>query len=189
MILFFVVLLPLSFVSSLLVGSATTTLGTIMPSGASGPVGLAIGFATDFVSLFVLFLAIYIVVPNLPITWRFAWRGALVAALTMWIVNSAFPFYSAHFVGTKQYGAAAIGTAIISIIWFWLFSLVLLVGAQVNALTMEIGPWPYDLSRMLMSVKLPTENGERTGMDAVRDEDDTREKGSPFGVAHDAQQS
>jgi membrane protein len=188
MILLFVVLLPLSFVSTLLLSSATTTLGKIMPYGASGPAGLVIGFVAGFGALFLLFLAIYIVVPNLPMTWRFAWRGALVAALAMWIINTIFPFYAAHFVGTKQYGAAAIGTAIISITWFWFFSLVLLVGAQVNALAMEIGPWPNDLSRMLMQVKLPTQNGERTAMDAVSDEDDARDKHSPFGVALDAQQ-
>ncbi|MGH2346823.1 MAG: YihY/virulence factor BrkB family protein, partial [Chloroflexota bacterium] len=126
MILLFVVLLPLSFVSSLLLGSTTTSLGRIMPSGLSGPASLVVGLAAGLASLFILFLAIYVVVPNMPISWRHAWRGALAAAVVMWIINTAFPFYTAHFVGTKNYGAAAIGSAIITITWFWFFSLVLL---------------------------------------------------------------
>jgi len=104
MILLFVVLLPLSFVSSLILGSATTNLGSIMPGGASGPVGLVLGLAAGLASLFVLFLAIYIVVPNIPLSWRHAWRGALAAAVVMWIINTIFPYYTAHLVGTKQYG-------------------------------------------------------------------------------------
>jgi len=187
MILLFAVLLPLSFVSTLLLGSATTRLGTIMPGAASGPVGLVLGLATGLAALFVLFLAIYIVVPNIPISWRHAWRGALVAAVVMWIINTLFPYYTAHFVGTKQYGAAAIGSAIVTITWFWFFSLVLIVGAQVNALAMDIGPWPYDLPSVLMRFKPPTTEGERTGMDAARDDESPREQDSPFGVARDAQ--
>jgi membrane protein len=187
MILLFVVLLPLSFVSTLILGSATTSLGSIMPGGASGPVGLILGLATGLAALFVLFLAIYIVVPNLPLSWRHAWRGALVAAVVMWIINTIFPYYTAHFVGTKQYGAAAIGSAIVTITWFWFFSLVLIVGAQVNALAMNIGPWPYDLPGVLMRYKTPTTEGKRTGMDAARDDESAGEQDSPFGVARDAQ--
>jgi len=168
MILLFVVLLPLSFVSSLLLGSTTTSLGRIMPIGLSGPVSLVVGLAAGLASLFILFLAIYVVVPNMPISWRHAWRGALAAAVVMWIINTAFPFYTAHFVGTKNYGAAAIGSAIITITWFWFFSLVLLVGAQVNALAMDLGPWPYDLPGVLMRYKAPTTSGNPTGMGAAR---------------------
>jgi membrane protein len=187
MILLFVVLLPLSFVSSLLLGSTTTSLGGIMPAGLSGPLSLVIGLAAGLTSLFILFLAIYIVVPNLPLSWRHAWRGALAAAVVMWIINTIFPFYTAHFVGTGNYGAAAIGTAIITITWFWFFSLVLLIGAQVNALAMNIGPWPYDLPGVLMRYKVPTTSGEPTGMDAARDEESRGEKHSPLGIARDAQ--
>jgi membrane protein len=188
MILLFVVLLPISFASSVLLSSATTTLGKILPGILGGPVGVVIGFAASLAVLFVLFLSIFLVVPNLPIGWRQAWRGALVAAVVMWIVNALFPFYAAHFVGTKQYGAAAIGGAILTITWFWFFSVVLLVGAQVNALVMDIGPWPYDLSGMLMRCKIPAKEGEPTAMDAVKETEDKQEQHSPFGIGRDSQQ-
>jgi membrane protein len=186
MILLFVLLVPLSFISTIVLSSATTTLGKIMPSAVSGPAVQALALAASIGSLFLLFLSIYVVVPNLPVTWKNAWRGALIAAVLIWLVNLIFPLYTAHFVNSKQYGAAAIGTALIAIAWFWLFSVVLLAGAQVNALAMNIGPWPYDLSRMLMWAKLPAEGGQPTGVDAVRAEASTAHKHSPFGIALDA---
>jgi membrane protein len=132
------------------VGAATTALGRILPSSLSGPSTAALGLGTALVALFVLFIAIYTIVPNRPIAWRHAWRGAIFGALAMAIVNTAFPVYTAHFVGTREYSTAAIATAIITITWFWFFSLVLLLGAQINALSMGIRPWKYDLTRTLM---------------------------------------
>ncbi|MGH2391845.1 MAG: YihY/virulence factor BrkB family protein [Chloroflexota bacterium] len=150
MILLFAGLLPLSFLASIVLGAGTTALGRILPNSLSGPFTAALGLAASLGSLFVLFLAIYIVVPNRPIAWRHAWHGALFAAMAMAVVNTAFPVYTAHFVGTREYSTAAIATAIITITWFWFFSLVLLLGAQINAIGMGHGPWKYDITRVLM---------------------------------------
>ncbi len=150
MILLFAVLLPLSFVASLVLGAGTTSLGKILPGALSGPLTAALGFATALLALFVLFAAIYTVVPNRPVAWRSTWRGALFGAVAMTVVNTAFPVYTAHFIGTREYSTAAIATAIITITWFWFFSLILLLGAQINALSMGIGPWKYDITRILM---------------------------------------
>ncbi len=150
MILLFAGLLPLSFLASIVLGAGTTALGRVLPSSISGPFTAALGLATSLASLFVLFLVIYIVVPNRPIAWRHAWQGALFGAAAMAVVNTAFPVYTAHFVGTREYSTAAIATAIITITWFWFFSLVLLLGAQINAINMGLGPWKYDITRVLM---------------------------------------
>ncbi|HWE63243.1 MAG TPA: YihY/virulence factor BrkB family protein, partial [Chloroflexota bacterium] len=155
LILLFVVLLPLSFVSSLLLGAATTTLGSIMPGYLDGPFSAVVGFIAGLFALFLLFVAIYTIVPNRPVAWRHAWRGALIASVAMLLVNTAFPFYAAHFIGQRQYGAATIGTVIITITWVWFFSLVLLLGAQINALGMGLAPWKYDITRILMEVEGP----------------------------------
>lgn len=155
MVLLFALLLPLSFVSTLLLGIATTTLGTVVPGYLKGTVSTVAGLAAGLISLFLLFVAIYIIMPNRPIAWRHAWRGAAVAAVAMWLVNTLFPFYAAHFIGTREYGAATIGTVIITITWVWFFSLVLLLGAQINALSMNLAPWKYDITRILMQVEGP----------------------------------
>ena len=163
LILLFVVLLPLSFASSLLLGAATTGLGRAMPDGLHGPLAAALGLATGLSSLFLLCAAIYTIVPNLPVAWRHAWRGAAVAAPLMWAVNTAFPFYAAHFIGTREYGAATIGTVIVTITWVWFFSLALLLGAQVNAVGLGLAPWRYDITRVLMEQQGPLRASARAG--------------------------
>lgn len=185
MILLFVILFPLSFASSVLLSFATTTLRNILPSVVSGPFAVVVGMGTSLLSLFVLFLAIYMVVPNVPIRWRFAWRGALVAAIAMFVVNTVFPAYTAHFVNTKQYGTAAVAAAIITITWFWFFSIVVLLGAQINALVMGIGPWKYDLTRELMEAEIPVTSGEPTALDALAREHGAEAMESPVGLARD----
>lgn len=166
MIVLFVVLLPISFASSIFLTAANTTLSRILPGFFTGVFGQIVSYAASLGSLFVLFLAIYTIVPNIPVAWRDAWKGALIAAVAMWVVNTIFPFYAAHFISTKQYSASAIATAILTITWFWFFSVILLVGAQVNALSMGIGPWPFDLSRILMDYKVPAKPGEPTALEA-----------------------
>ncbi len=185
MIVVLAVLLPLSFISTFLVSAATTTLGRILPSYMNGPLAVIVGLCTSFAALFVLFLLIYTTVPNLPIHWRYAWRGALLAAAVMTVVNSLFPAYAAHFLGSRQYGTAALATAIIAITWFWFFSVVLLAGAQVNALRMGIGHWRYDLPRTLMDQNIPTLDGAPTAMAALQQSRDADVFDTPVGIMRD----
>ena len=161
LILLFVVLLPLSFLSSLLLGAATTSVGRVLPAGLHGPLGAVLGLATGLFSLFLLCVAIYTIVPNMPVAWRHAWRGAMVAAPIMWMINTVFPFYAAHFIGTREYGAATISTVIVTISWVWFFSLALLLGAQVNAVGMGLAPWRYDITRVLMEQEGPLRESTR----------------------------
>jgi membrane protein len=186
MILLLAVLLPLSFLSSFLVGATTTTLGMILPSSMTGIAAQVVAAFTSFAALFVLFLAIYAVVPNLPIHWRYAWRGTVIAAIAMYICNTLFPWYTAHFINTRQYGVAALAGSITLIIWLWLFSLILLVGAQVNAMAMGIGYWRRNLSWALMEYEIPTEGGAPTAIEALHAKGDPSLLHSPVGLMRDA---
>jgi membrane protein len=187
MILLFVLLLPISFFSSFLLNAASTGLGKILPPATTTLVAQAVAALTSIIALFVLFLAIYVVVPNIPIRWRYAWRGTVVATLGMYLCNTLFPWYTAHFINTDQYGVAALAGSITLIVWFWFFSLILLVGAQLNALTIGIGFWRFDLSRTLMEYQIPTEGGAPTALEALRAKGDPVLLESPFGLARDAQ--
>ena len=186
MILLFAVLLPLSFIASFFLSAATTTLGKIIPGILSGWGAIAIGLGTSYLSLFVLFTTIYAVVPNVPMHWRHVWRGAVVAAFAVVAVNTLFPFYISYFVNTKDYGAAALVGVLATIIWFWFFSLALLVGAQVNALSMDLGPWRHDLTRMLMEHQFPTVDGKATALDALWSEEHGKTIESPIGLVRDS---
>jgi membrane protein len=186
MIVLLVLLLPLSFASSFVVSAASTRLSHILPASMTGLLAQIIAGITSVTALFNLFLAIYTVVPNIPVRWRYAWRGAVVATIAMYVVNTLFPFYTAHFVNTKQYGVAALAGSVILVIWFWFFSVILLVGAQVNALVMGIGAWRFDLSRTLMEYKIPTVGGAPTAVEALRRKDDPEVLDSPLGLARDS---
>ncbi|MGH2363660.1 MAG: YihY/virulence factor BrkB family protein [Chloroflexota bacterium] len=131
MIVLFVVLTPLAFVASTVSGSyrqLTTGVASLPFLGAliaAGGYLLGVGFA------FVLLACIYLIVPNLPLNWRHAWPGALVAAILLEAATLVFPVYTSHF-STSQFGAI-VGLLAILGLWFWLVSLILLLGAEVNS--------------------------------------------------------
>ncbi|HKF38866.1 MAG TPA: YihY/virulence factor BrkB family protein, partial [Ktedonobacteraceae bacterium] len=85
----------------------------------------------------ILFQAIYVVVPHRHVTLRTlgrhirnCWRGALVATIALQVCLQLFPFYAAHFLNSY---IGQIGFVIILLLYFYLFTLVLLFGAEVNA--------------------------------------------------------
>ena len=95
---------------------------------------------------FVLFLVIYIVVPNMPLNPRHAWRGASVAGVLLVLIDLIFPAYTTLFIGKPDnYGATA-GMALVIMAWLWLFATVLLLGAEINSYAMGMRATPGDLA-------------------------------------------
>jgi membrane protein len=132
MIVIFAVLAPLSFVASSISGSyrqLTSGLGDIPGLGAVFAGG---GFVIGVLFAFALFLLIYIIVPNVGLSWKHAWRGALTAAILFEAATLMFPVYATHFGGKSQFGAVA-GLLALLTLWFWVISLILVIGAQVNS--------------------------------------------------------
>ena len=151
MILIFVVLTPIMFGASTLINLVGTGTQAFIPvhnvviellfKGLSLLVAAAIAF--------VLFLAIYIVVPNLPLSFRHAWRGAAVAGVLLVIINLVFPTYvSLTMSGSKNYGST-IYIALIFVAWCWLFAVVILLGAEANSYAMGMRASEGDLATMI----------------------------------------
>jgi membrane protein len=91
-------------------------------------------------SLF-LFLAIYVVVPSRHISMRTigyhirnSWQGALVATITLELLLQLFPIYAALFLNSY---IGQLGFVLILLIYFYLFTLILLFGAEINAFFAE----------------------------------------------------
>ena len=64
--------------------------------------------------------------------WRWITPGAAVAALGMIAVSAAFSFYTANFAAYGEtYGS--LGAVVAVMMWFWLTSIVVIVGAEINA--------------------------------------------------------
>ena len=84
---------------------------------------VAVVFAMDLV---------YYFAPNRPTRWAWITPGSLVAT-SLWLVSSfGFKLYVSNFGDyTATYGA--IGTAIVTMLWFYVSGVTILVGAELNA--------------------------------------------------------
>ena len=64
--------------------------------------------------------------------WRWVTPGSLFAVIVLIISSAAFAYYTAHFGNyNKTYGA--LGAAIGFMTWLWISSIVVMVGAEINA--------------------------------------------------------
>ncbi len=148
MIILLAILLPLSLIASALVNAGAGLFGGLLP----GPLKIIlsiVGPLTSIGILFLLFLAIYIIVPNIKLSFRHAWRGALTAAVLVAIVELIFPIYTNLFLsGNSKYGGVFLSVLVL-IIFLWFFNVILMIGAQVNTLVLGLEPLPYDVARTL----------------------------------------
>ena len=148
MVLLLAILLPASLIAASLVTAGSSAFATVLPSQL-GVVFSIIGPLTSLVILWLLFLSFYMIVPNLTVPFRNAWRGAAVAAVIFAIIQLLFPLYFKVFLsGNQKFGAAA-ASLLVLITWLWFFCLATVIGAQINAVVMGIKPLPYDVARTL----------------------------------------
>jgi YihY family inner membrane protein len=107
----------------------------------------AIGIASSSAIAWLLFEAIFFVVPNQPVSLKHSWPGALISALLLEAFLACFPLYLTHFM-SSYIGAA--GFAVILLVFFYYFGLILLLGAQFNAyFAQHIQPLPNNLATVL----------------------------------------
>jgi membrane protein len=147
MVLVLAALLPTSLGAASLVTAGSAEFKRFLP-WPLGPVLSIVGPLTSLAVLWVLFLVIYMVVPPVRVRFRDAWPGALAAAILFGIFEVIFPLYFTVFMhGNTRYGAA--GAAIlVLIVWLWIFALVTVLGAQINAVAMGLEPLPCGLDRV-----------------------------------------
>lgn len=155
MMVAFLVLIPLvAFVSSvpaLFQSLATIPVINQIPGVAQVAknaffLGLA-GIVTGLVIGWILFEAIYIVVPNMRLSFKHSWRGAVVAAIGLEAFLALFPFYTTHFMGSYT-GTA--GFVFILLVFFYYFAVILLIGAEINAyFALGIPPLPNNIAVVL----------------------------------------
>jgi membrane protein len=117
------------------------------------PLGLSDIKAIDTALLLVLAVAIvfaiccviYWAVPKGHMPWRDVWPGAVFVTAAAGIANWAFPFYLSNVSSLSRFGST-LGFVLIALLWFYVLSLALLVGATINSLRHELhdtGELPY----------------------------------------------
>ena len=95
--------------------------------------------------VFVICCVIYWAVPKGHMPWRDIWPGAAFVTVAAGAANWAFPFYLSNVSSLSQFGST-IGFVLIALLWFYVLSLALLVGATINSLRHELhdtGELPY----------------------------------------------
>jgi YihY family inner membrane protein len=95
--------------------------------------------------VFAICCVIYWAVPKGHMPWRDVWPGAAFVTVAAGVANWAFPFYLSNVSSLSRFGST-LGFILIALLWFYLLSLALLVGATINSLRHELydtGELPY----------------------------------------------
>ena len=121
-----------------LVAVATAPLADVI----GGPVGTAIGWLRLPVAglvMMLLWALLYYVLPDVEQSFRFITPGS-VLGVVLWVLASwGFSKYVLNFGSyDKTYGS--LGGVIVLLLWMWISSLALLVGAETNALIEHRSP-------------------------------------------------
>lgn len=100
--------------------------------GAARGAGLAVSLTAGHAALFGALCAVYRLVPNAPVPWRGVWPGALGATVALAAASYVFPIYLGS-VSTLAHAGAALAFVVVTLVWFYVFALILLAGAAFNA--------------------------------------------------------
>jgi membrane protein len=94
---------------------------------------------------FAVFCAIFWAVPKGHMPWRDVWPGAAFVTVGATTANWLFPFYLSNVSSLSRFGST-LGFILIALLWFYVLSLAILVGAVINSLRHELhetGEMPY----------------------------------------------
>jgi membrane protein len=125
--------LGLLFAASLAGTILMHSLQTMSQSATqSGPIFMVLGLALPAVVSFIAFLLLYRYVPNVRHGIGDVWPGAVLAAVLFEIIKHGFALYVAHF---NRYQAlyGALGAVMLFMLWTYLSSIILLIGAEFAA--------------------------------------------------------
>jgi YihY family inner membrane protein len=133
--------------------SLPTIEATLVSSTDRLPLGLSDIKAIDTVLLiaaallitFLICAVIFWAVPKGHMRWRAVWPGALFVTVTAGLANWLFPLYLNNVSSLSHFGST-LGFVLIALLWFYVLSLAILVGAVVNSLRHELhdtGSLPY----------------------------------------------
>jgi membrane protein len=88
---------------------------------------------------------IFWAVPKGHMPWRAVWPGALLVTVGAGLANWLFPIYLSNVSSLSRFGST-LGFILIALLWFYVLSLALMVGAVINSLRFELhdtGELPY----------------------------------------------
>ena len=148
-----------------LVAMALPTMGSVIAHFLFGPLGLdsqvkwifsLIRVVLPLIIILILFTILYSVAPNVKTKLKSVLPGAIFTSV-IWLLGSfAFGFYISNFGNySKTYGSIA--GIIILLIWLYLTSFIIIIGAEINAIIHQRhvinGQTPEERSTMMIITK------------------------------------
>jgi membrane protein len=136
---------------------APTIESAVVSSTDRLPLGLSNIKAIDTVLLlaaallvtFGICVVIFWAVPKGHMPWRAVWPGAAFVTIGAGLANWLFPIYLSSISSLSRFGST-LGFILIALLWFYVLSLALMVGAVINSLRYEVhdtGELPYGKPR------------------------------------------
>jgi membrane protein len=105
----------------------------------------ALVLAAALLVTFGICTVIFWAVPKGHMPWRAVWPGSLFVTLGAGLANWLFPVYLSNVSSLSRFGST-LGFVLIALLWFYVLSLALMVGAVINSLRFELhdtGEMPY----------------------------------------------
>ena len=138
MLLLFAVLTPIIILASAAPSFILSLLNVVPPGHV---VFRLASIAGSTIFSLILFQTIYVLVPYRHVTFQTlgrhihnSWRGTLVSTVAMQLGLQLFPIYANSFLNSYVW---QVGFVVIILLFFYLFALILLLGAEVNAFYAE----------------------------------------------------
>jgi len=174
MVLFYVVLVPLMVLASVLPAAVLHVfdIGTSSPAGAF--LIQALGLLVALASGVLFFGAIYLIVPNRKMQISQIWKGTLLAAALLVLYELVFPIYVSLFLHPNNYGSL-VGFAILLLTFFYYLAFIVLLGAEVNSTTIGLRPTTQPLSGLMQELQARDE--------LIEPPQETREAGGSHAAA------
>jgi membrane protein len=113
--------------------------------------GYTVGFVCGTLVTFLLLVLIYIIVPNQRMRFGQVWKGALVAALLLSLYELGFPLYEHFFASSTSYSTLA-GLIALMLLFFYYFTVLVLLGAEINSWTHGQQEASGDIATLLAKV-------------------------------------
>ncbi|WP_437633300.1 YihY/virulence factor BrkB family protein [Sorangium sp. So ce854] len=107
-----------------------------------GPLGTLILWLRVPVSMLIVMsvlAALYYVLPDVEQKFKFITPGSVVAVVIWAIASMGFSFYVSRF-GSYEVSYGALGGVIILLLWMWISSMAVLLGAEINAIIEHRSP-------------------------------------------------
>lgn len=107
--------------------------------GPLGPVVLWLRLPVSAVIVMLVLAVLYYVLPDVEQEFRFITPGSVVAVVIWAIASMGFSYYVSKF-GKYDVSYGALGGVIILLLWMWISSMAVLLGAEINAILEHRSP-------------------------------------------------